>query len=57
MRHRLRKREADTGRGKSWLPAGSPMWDSIPGSQPEPKGSAQLLNHPGIVPRVNYMKM
>ena len=37
MRHRERERERerarDTGRERSRLPAGSPMWDSIPGLQ------------------------
>ena len=27
------EREADTGRGRSRLPAGSPLWDSILGLQ------------------------
>ena len=41
-------READIDRGKSRLPAGSLMWDSIPGpgSCPEPKADAQQLSHP-----------
>ena len=29
--------------------AGSPMWDSILGSHPEPKADAQPLSHPGIL--------
>ena len=49
MRHRERSR--DTGRGKSRLLEGSPMWDSIPGppgSQPKLKADAQPLNHPSV---------
>ena len=44
------QRGRDIGRGRSRLPVGSPMWDSIPGtlgSQPEPKANAQPLSHPG----------
>ena len=41
------ERGRDTGRGGSSLPVGSPMWDSIPGSWPEPKTDAQPLSHPG----------
>ena len=42
-------RGRDIGRGKSRLPAGSQLWDSIPGpgSHPELKADAQLLSHPG----------
>ena len=57
-----RERGRDTGRGRSRLHAGSPVWDSIlgrrepsvglnpgtPGSHPEPKADAQQLSHPGI---------
>ena len=48
-----RERGRDTGRGRSRLPTGSPMWDSIPGPQtprsgPEPKTDAQPLSHPGV---------
>ena len=32
-REREKERGGDTGRGKSRLYAGSPMWDSIPGLQ------------------------
>ena len=40
-------RGRDIDRGRSRLPAGSPMRDSIPGSQPEPKADTQPLSHPG----------
>ena len=33
IHERHRERGRDTGRGRSRLPAGSPMWDSIPGLQ------------------------
>ena len=50
-RHTERERERgrDTGRGRSRLPPGRLMWDSIPrlGSCPEPKADAQPLSHPG----------
>ena len=51
------ERGRDTGRGRSRLPAGSPMWDSIPGpgSQPELKPDAQPLSHPGA-PINNYFR-
>ena len=48
---RERERGRDIGRGRSRLPAGSLMWDSIPGppgSRSEPKADAQSLSHPGI---------
>ena len=42
MRDREREREReggkDTGRGRSGLHAGSPMWDSIPGPQDQALG-------------------
>ena len=41
----------ETGRGRSRLHVGSPMWDSIPGppgSHPEPKADTQPLSHPGV---------
>ena len=42
MRDRKREREADTGRGRSRLHAGSPMWDSIRGwAQGSPLTSVQ----------------
>nr|XP_055164510.1 insulin-like growth factor 2 mRNA-binding protein 2 isoform X3 [Nyctereutes procyonoides] len=37
---KLRQTEADIGRGRSRLPAGNPMWDSIPGPRDEPKADA-----------------
>ena len=48
------EREAgrETGRGRSRLPTGSPMLDSILdplGSGPEPKADAQPLSHPGVL--------
>ena len=41
----MRDREADTGRGRSGLPAGSPMWASIPGPQDDNLSQRQMLNH------------
>ena len=41
----------DTGRGKSRLPVGSPMWDSIPGLWDQDlsrRQDAQPLSHPGV---------
>ena len=41
----------DTGKGRSGLHAGSPMWDLIPGLQDHvrgPRQAAQLLSHPGV---------
>ena len=46
MRDRARGR--DTGRGRSRLHAGSPMWDSIPGPQDHTtwaEGGAKPLSH------------
>ena len=43
--------DTERGRGKSSLPMGSPMQDSIPGPQdscPELKADAQPLSHPGV---------
>ena len=37
--------EAETGRGRSRLPVGSPMWDSIPGPQDQDLSQTQTLNH------------
>ena len=40
-----------TGRGRSRLLAGNPMWGPDPwtaGSGPEPKADAQPLSHPGV---------
>ena len=39
-----RERGRDTGRGRSRLHAGSPMWDSIPGLQDRALGQRQAPN-------------
>ena len=60
MRDTEKEAETDIGRGRSRVPAGSLMWDSIPGcwdprmpgSQPEPKADTQSLSHPGA-PQIN----
>ena len=39
------ERGRDTGRGRSRLHAGSPMWDSIPGPQDHALSQRQTLNH------------
>ena len=44
-RHRERKRGRDTGKGKSRLPAGSLMWDPIPGPRDHNLSWRQMLNH------------
>ena len=41
---RERERGRDTGRGRSRLHAGSPMWDSIPGLQDRALDQRQVLN-------------
>ena len=38
------ERGRDTGRGRSRLHAGSPMWDLIPGLQDYDLGGRQALN-------------
>ena len=45
----MRERGRDTGRGRSRLHAGSPMWDLIPGLQDhtQAKGGAKPLSHRG----------
>ena len=50
MRDRERERETrrDTGRGRSRLHAGSPMWDSIPGLQDYTTGPPALPIHPSF---------
>ena len=51
MRDTERARGRDTGRGRSSLHTGSPMWDLILGFQdhaPRPKAGVKLLSHPGI---------
>ena len=52
MRDTERERGRDTDRGRSRLPAGSPMRDliPIPESRPEPKEDTQPLSHPGVPP-------
>ena len=47
MRHT--GRGGDIGRGRSRIPVGSLIRDSIPkpGSRPEPKADIQPLSHPG----------
>ena len=51
MRDREKERGGDTGRGRSRLPAGSPMWDSIrdPGITPQAEGGAKPLGHQGCL--------
>ena len=39
------QRGRDTGRGRSRLPAGSPMWDLIPGLQDHTLSQRQMLNY------------
>ena len=39
------ERGRDTGRGRSRLPEGSPIWDSIPGHQDHDLSQRQTLNH------------
>ena len=47
---RGRERSRVTGKGRSWLHAGRPMLNSIPGPQDQPwaKRNAKLMNHPSI---------
>ena len=45
IHERHRKRGRDTGRGRSRLHAGSPIWDSILGRQDHALGQRQALNH------------
>ena len=42
---RDRERCRDTGRGRSRLHVGSPMWDSIPGLRDHALSQRQMLNH------------
>ena len=39
------ERGRDTGRARSRLPAGSSMWDSIPGPRHHTLSQKQTLNH------------
>ena len=45
IHERHRERARDTGRGRSRLYSGSPMWDSILGLQDHALGRKQALNH------------
>ena len=45
IHERHRERGRDIGRGRSRLPVGSPMWDSIPGPQDQDLSQRQTLNH------------
>ena len=45
IHERHTERGRDTGRGRSRLPVGSPMWDSIPGPQDHDLSQRQMLNH------------
>ena len=42
---RARTCSRDTGRGRSKLPSGSLIWDSIPGLQDQAPGLKAALNH------------
>ena len=44
IHERHRERSRDPGRGRSRLPTGSPMWDSIPGPQNHDLSPRQMLN-------------
>ena len=39
------ERGRDTGRGRSRLPVGSPVWDSIPAPPDHALGLRQVLNY------------
>ena len=43
------ERGRDIDRGRSRLPAGSPMWDSIPETWDHALSQWQMLNHPGVL--------
>ena len=45
IHERPREKSRDTGRGRSRLHAGSPMWDSIPGPHDHDLSHRQMLNH------------
>ena len=45
IRERPRERDRDIGRGRSRLPVGSPMGDSIPGPRDHDWSGRQTLNH------------
>ena len=44
IHERHTERGRDIGRGRSWLPVGSPMWDLIPGLQDHDLSRRQMLN-------------
>ena len=44
IHERHREGDRDTGRGRSRLPTGSPMWDLIPGPQDPDLSRRQALN-------------
>ena len=46
-----RERGRDTGRGRSWLPTGILMWDSIPGPWDHGPNQKQTVNHSAQPPR------
>ena len=39
------ERGRDTGKGRSRLPAGSPMWDSVPRPRDQDLSQRLMLNH------------
>ena len=43
MKDTEREKGRDTGRGRSRLPAGRPMWDSIPGLRDPALSQRQML--------------
>ena len=45
MRDTQRERSRDLGRGRSRVPVGSLMWDSIPGPRDHDLSQKQTLNH------------
>ena len=55
--HTERERGRDTGRGRSRLHAGSPMWDSIPGLQDQALGWRAGANHWTTSPLFFFLKI
>ena len=56
---RPRERGRDTGRGRSRLPVGCPMWDSIPGPQGHDLSLRQTpsqLNYPGTPKTSSFLQ-
>ena len=45
IHERHTERDRDTGRGRSWLPVGNLMWDSIQGPQDHNLSQRHRLNH------------